>query len=135
MDHFQKIPCLSKTFLLPICLLCACKGRERVFPFFLRLAALCMVLPRRFKILLVTRSKGTKILFQLYKPHHNQADQNRKLSFLFFRPSHAGRDLYPIGTTAEIFEFGDQPTSGSYAIKAKGRQRFKILDVRRTVDG
>ena len=34
MGHFQKIPCPSKMFLLPICLLCACKGRERVFPFF-----------------------------------------------------------------------------------------------------
>ena len=52
MGHFWKIPCLSKTSLLPICLLCACKGREGVFPFFLRLAALCMVLLRRFKILL-----------------------------------------------------------------------------------
>ena len=52
MGHFWKIPCPSKTFLLPICLLCACKGRERVFPFCLRVAALCMVLLRRFKILL-----------------------------------------------------------------------------------
>ena len=34
MGHFSKIPCPSKTFLLPICLLCACKERERVFPFF-----------------------------------------------------------------------------------------------------
>jgi len=48
-------------FLLPICLLCACKGRERVFPFFLRLAALCMVLLRRFKILLGARSEGTEM--------------------------------------------------------------------------
>ena len=58
MGHFWKIPCPSKTFLLPICLLCACKGRERVFPFFLRLAALCMVLLRRFKILLREWSGG-----------------------------------------------------------------------------
>merc|ERR1712219_71342 len=46
-------------FLLPICLLCACKGRERVFPFFLRLAALCMVLLRRIKILLGWWISGT----------------------------------------------------------------------------
>ena len=52
MGHIQKIPCPSKTFLFPIYLLFACKGRERVFPFFLRLTALCMVLLRRFEILL-----------------------------------------------------------------------------------
>ena len=34
MEHFQKIPCPSKTFLPPICLQCACKGRKRFFPFF-----------------------------------------------------------------------------------------------------
>ena len=59
MGHFWKIPCPSKMFLLPMCLLCACKGRERVFPFFLGLAALCMVLLRRFKILLGRWIGGT----------------------------------------------------------------------------
>ena len=34
--HIWKIPCPSKTLLLPICWLCACKGRERVLPFFSR---------------------------------------------------------------------------------------------------
>ena len=56
----KKNSCPSKTFLLPICLLCACKGRERVFPFFLRLAALCMVLLRRFKIFLGRRISGSQ---------------------------------------------------------------------------
>merc|ERR1712029_222734 len=59
------------------------------------------------------------------------------------RPSYAGMEirmnLAQIGTTAEIFEFGEpgasETTSGSYTIKAKGRQRFKILNTRRTVDG
>ena len=62
MGHFWKIPCPSKMFLLPICLLCACKGRERVFPFFLRLAALCMVLLRRFKIFLGRRISGNSVV-------------------------------------------------------------------------
>ena len=31
---FRKFPCLSKTVLLPTCLLCACKGTERISPFF-----------------------------------------------------------------------------------------------------
>jgi len=48
-------------------------------------------------------------------------------------------DLAQVGTTAEIFEFGEPGPSGGavtgYTIKAKGRQRFKILKTRRTVDG
>ena len=43
----------------PIWLLCACKERERVFPFFPRLAALCIVLLRRFEILLGEHTEGT----------------------------------------------------------------------------
>ena len=67
MGHFWKIPCPSKMFLLPICLLCACKGRERVFPFFLRLAALCMVLLRRFKILLGRWIGGSRKFWKMEK--------------------------------------------------------------------
>ena len=59
MGHFWKIPCPSKTFFLPICLLCAFKGIKRVFPFFLWPAALCIVLLRQFKILPGACSKGT----------------------------------------------------------------------------
>ena len=41
----QNVP---SSHMLAVCM----QGRERVFPFFLRLAAPCMVLLRRFKILL-----------------------------------------------------------------------------------
>ena len=43
-----------------------------------------------------------------------------------------------IGTTAEIYEFREAPPEGleiGLKIKAKGRQRFKILSQRRQVDG
>lgn len=47
-----------------------------------------------------------------------------------------------LGTLAEIFEYqeesdGDAPggMSSSFALKAKGRQRFNVLDVRRQADG
>ena len=56
-----------------------------------------------------------------------------------FRGLEATIDLAQVGTTAEIFEFGEPGPSGNsmtgYTIKAKGRQRFKILKTRRTVDG
>lgn len=44
----------------------------------------------------------------------------------------------PIGTTAEIYEFREPTPEGlevGLKIKAKGRQRFKILSQRRQVDG
>jgi len=43
-----------------------------------------------------------------------------------------------VGTTAEIFEFreADEETEEvGFKIKVKGRQRFKIIDYRRTLDG
>ena len=43
-----------------------------------------------------------------------------------------------IGTTAEIYEYREAPPDGleiGLKIKAKGRQRFKVLSQRRQVDG
>ena len=43
-----------------------------------------------------------------------------------------------IGTTAEIYEFREPPPTSlevGLKIKAKGRQRFKILSQRRQIDG
>lgn len=43
-----------------------------------------------------------------------------------------------VGTTAEIYEYREPPPSSleaGYHIKAKGRQRFKIISIRRQVDG
>ena len=57
---FRKFPFQAKLSFSPYA--CACKGRERVFPFFLRLAALCMVLLGQFKILLGASSEGTKVV-------------------------------------------------------------------------
>ncbi|KAJ9581654.1 hypothetical protein L9F63_023171, partial [Diploptera punctata] len=39
------------------------------------------------------------------------------------------------GTTAEIYEYCDEREVSGFRVKAKGRQRFQIVDSRRTVDG
>ncbi|CAG0882700.1 unnamed protein product [Darwinula stevensoni] len=39
------------------------------------------------------------------------------------------------GTTAEIYEYHDEPQFGMmFSVKAKGRQRFRVLETRRTID-
>nr|CAD7427466.1 unnamed protein product [Timema monikensis] len=43
--------------------------------------------------------------------------------------------LAEVGTTAEIYEFQKEERSAGFRVKAKGRQRFKILETRRQVDG
>lgn len=40
-----------------------------------------------------------------------------------------------IGTTAEIYAFQDEEESAGFKIKAIGRQRFKIVETRRQIDG
>ena len=91
LRHLYKFPCQSKTFLLPICLLCACRGRERVFPFFLRLAALCMVLLGRFKIFL-----GQWISGSLLFPNQPIRPVNSTFTFFYFFT------LFPIVVCIEI---------------------------------
>ena len=58
-------------------------------------------------------------------------------------------DIAQVGTTAEIFEFGEPSANVNeegrlprnpeepmgYTVKARGRQRFRILKTRRTLDG
>ena len=55
---FRKFPVQAKCSFSPFAC-CAHARGGRVFPFFLRLAALCMVLLRRFKILLGRWISGT----------------------------------------------------------------------------
>nr|CAD7573474.1 unnamed protein product [Timema californicum] len=43
--------------------------------------------------------------------------------------------LAEVGTTAEIYEFQQEQRSAGFKVKAKGRQRFKILETHRQVDG
>ncbi|XP_063231995.1 protein cereblon isoform X2 [Bacillus rossius redtenbacheri] len=43
--------------------------------------------------------------------------------------------LAEVGTTAEIYEFQDEDAEAGFRVKAKGRQRFKILETRRQFDG
>nr|CAD7463682.1 unnamed protein product [Timema tahoe] len=43
--------------------------------------------------------------------------------------------LAEVGTTAEIYEFQEEERSAGFRVKAKGRQRFKILETHRQVDG
>jgi len=41
-----------------------------------------------------------------------------------------------IGTTAEIFEYGEYSESDiSFRLKARIRQRFKVIEIRRQIDG
>ena len=40
-----------------------------------------------------------------------------------------------IGTTAEIYEYRDEEELAGFCIKAKGRQRFRVLESQRQVDG
>jgi len=40
-----------------------------------------------------------------------------------------------IGTTAEIYEYRDEEEVAGFCIKAKGRQRFRIVESQRQVDG
>ena len=51
------------THMLAVCM----QGRERVFPFFLKLAAPCMILLRRFKILLGRWISGSKWMVPRFK--------------------------------------------------------------------
>ncbi|XP_066999546.1 protein cereblon [Anabrus simplex] len=43
--------------------------------------------------------------------------------------------LADVGTTAEIYEFQGEDDTTCFKIKAKGRQRFKIIESRRQIDG
>jgi len=40
-----------------------------------------------------------------------------------------------IGTTAEIYEYRDEEEVAGFCIKAKGRQRFRVVESQRQVDG
>lgn len=40
-----------------------------------------------------------------------------------------------IGTTAEIYEYRDEEDLAGFCIKAKGRQRFRVVESQRQVDG
>ncbi|XP_049791902.1 protein cereblon [Schistocerca nitens] len=40
-----------------------------------------------------------------------------------------------VGTTAEIYEFQDEESDFGFRIKAKGRQRFRVIESNRQVDG
>jgi hypothetical protein len=40
-----------------------------------------------------------------------------------------------IGTTAEIYEYRDEEELAGFCIKAKGRQRFHVVESQRQVDG
>lgn len=40
-----------------------------------------------------------------------------------------------IGTTAEIYEYRDEEDMAGFCIKAKGRQRFRVIKSQRQVDG
>ena len=43
-----------------------------------------------------------------------------------------------MGTTAEIYEYRDPPEDGDevgFVIKVRGRQRFRVLSSRTTIDG
>jgi Lon protease-like protein len=40
-----------------------------------------------------------------------------------------------IGTTAEIYEYRDEEDLAGFCIKAKGRQRFHVMESQRQVDG
>lgn len=43
--------------------------------------------------------------------------------------------LADIGTTAEIYEYRDEEELTGFCIKAKGRQRFRVVESQRQVDG
>lgn len=43
--------------------------------------------------------------------------------------------LSDVGTTAEIYEFQDEEETAGFKIKAKGRQRFRIIETQRQIDG
>jgi Lon protease-like protein len=40
-----------------------------------------------------------------------------------------------VGTTAEIYEYRDEEELAGFCIKAKGRQRFRVMEWQRQVDG
>jgi Lon protease-like protein len=45
------------------------------------------------------------------------------------------RGMAEIGTTAEIYEYRDEEDMAGFCIKAKGRQRFRVIKSQRQVDG
>ncbi|XP_064119954.1 protein cereblon-like [Macrobrachium nipponense] len=46
-----------------------------------------------------------------------------------------GSEMAKYGTTAEIYEYQEEEGSGALSIKAKGRQRFKLISTRREMTG
>ncbi|XP_068225702.1 protein cereblon-like isoform X2 [Palaemon carinicauda] len=46
-----------------------------------------------------------------------------------------GSEMAEYGTTAEIYEYQEEEGTGALSIKAKGRQRFKLISTRREMTG
>ena len=59
------------------------------------------------------------------------------LSYIFRYSNYQNQLLAAIGTTAEIFSMKEESDGGivTLRIKATGRQRFRIKELRRQVDG
>ncbi|XP_076031486.1 E3 ubiquitin ligase component cereblon isoform X2 [Oratosquilla oratoria] len=49
--------------------------------------------------------------------------------------TNSGSEMARYGTTAEIYEFQEDEMTGALSIKAKGRQRFRILNTRQETSG
>lgn len=63
----------------------------------------------------------------------NALDGNRTFGILSIRLENS--HLEKIGSSAEIYEFGESDIDSSLRIKAKVRQRFKVIESRQQVDG
>jgi len=71
---------------------------------------------------------------------------NRRRQYMDNPGERGSLDIAQVGTTAEIYEFGEPSANANeegrypeepigYTVKARGRQRFRILKTRRTLDG
>lgn len=69
---------------------------------------------------------------------HSQFERNNNNDscFICVRPTQDGRPgLAKYGTTAEIYEYQEEDYSQTMSIKAKGRQRFKVISTHREITG
>ncbi|XP_012680340.1 protein cereblon isoform X2 [Clupea harengus] len=85
---------------------------------------------------------GQTVPLQLFRPHEvsmmrNLITRDRTFAVLAYSPSDSGEPVAEFGTTAEIYAFREEQEYGIETVKLKavGRQRFRVHELRTQADG
>ncbi|KAG5274962.1 hypothetical protein AALO_G00142070 [Alosa alosa] len=85
---------------------------------------------------------GQTVPLQLFRPHEvsmirNLVTRDRTFAVLAYSPSDSGEQEAEFGTTAEIYAFREEQEYGIETVKLKaiGRQRFRVHELRTQADG